>query len=327
MLKRKILDAELLDRDLLVADAYDREGLVCRRLTEDATVLEPIAFYIHARYDQGEKVFCCICGVRKHKRGYWARCSDETVRPLGNCCAKPRLGRNWMQSQHAFKDMERRKGYLLKLRDACPDILRARARLPSWGALGQELKVRQRAFFGAMPEVYELVVQAAKRDGILEATERVKNIHWDPKKPADERKWNYLPQNHPIAGRSFLRFTDSHDVISVVERAISSFSSVAENTDNCTTKQLRKAFSDIECARLQLARLGEMADAYSSFFRDDNLNGIVRWSHLVCENHDRRLRRPIARSASGLLNRETGAAFEFVQLPQPDLGVIQLLAA
>lgn len=327
MVKKKISDAELLGRDLIVTDAYDHDGLVREKLPGGVTVREPLACYIHERYEQGEKVFCCVCGVAKHKLGYWAGCSDETVRTLGNCCAKPHLGRDWLRGEQAFKDLKNRKGYLLKLQAMCPAALRARSRLASWEKLGSELKDRQRAFFKAMPDVYELIVQSAKRDGVLEATERVQNILWDPKKPGDEPKWRHLPRNHLIAGRAFLRFTDTHETKAVVDRAILNFARVAGDTDAHSTKQLQKACADLEAAKRLLDRLVEMADAYSAFFSDENLDGIVRWSQLLSGEHDGRLRRPIGRVAGGLLYPDTDAAFTLQALSQPDTEVVRLLAA
>lgn len=326
MIKKLIPDSELLGRDLIVSDAYDHDGLVCETLPDGITVREPLACYVHERYEHGEKVFCCACGIRKHKFGYWVTCSDDTVRPLGNCCAKPRLGRDWVRGEQALKDLRRRKEYLVKLQEACPVVLHARRGLSEWDCLGRELKQRQRAFFKALPEVYELIVQVAKRDGVLEATERVMNVHWDAKNPEDAPKWHYLPRNHFVLGRAFIRYTEPHEVTSAVERAIQKFVVAANHTDAHTTKQLQTVCADVERARRNLERLGEMAAAYSSFFSDQNLDGIVRWSQLLSGDHDRRLRRPIGRGARSLINYETGAAFELDRLLAPDSEVLRLLA-
>ena len=81
MFDRKMTDAELIGCDLIVTDAYDQDGLVREKLPDGVTVREPLVACVHERYEQGEKVFCCACGVSKHKRGYRVRCSDDSVRP------------------------------------------------------------------------------------------------------------------------------------------------------------------------------------------------------------------------------------------------------
>lgn len=324
----KLSDEELLECELIVSDAYDFEGLVREKLPNGTIVLEPIARYVHERYEQGERVFCCACGRENHKWGYRVRCSDDSIRPLGNCCALPRLGSEWTKGQSNWKGMRQRQRYLITLKDACPDLLRAVARLETWDALGLALRERQRVFFRAMPDVYKLLVQAAKRDGLLEATERVKNIHWDPEDPGDEPKWKYLPVKHTLDGLSFLRHTEPHKVRANVERAIRAFADVAgSNTGKYSDQQLKQTCAGLRRGKEQLELLHDMATAYLKFFESDNLNGIVRWSMLLTSGHDGRLRAKIGRGSRSLINIQNGAVFEYEPLAKPDLEIIALMAA
>lgn len=326
MFNRKMTDAELLGCDLIVSDAYDDSRLLCEKLPGSVTVCEPLVAYVHARYEQGEKVFCCACGVSKHKRGYRVKCSDDTIRPLGNCCAKPRLGRDWVRGHEALKELGQRKKYLLILQHVCPSVLRAKASLQTWAALGSALRERQRGFFLALPDIYELLVQAARRDGWLEATERIQNSNWDPNDPGDEPRWKYLPVRHALAGRSFLRHSDPHEVVGKVDGAILNFARAARETDKQSTKQLQKVCTDLREAKTELERLAEMANAYSLFFTDENLNGIVRWAQLLKSEYDGRLRDDISRGPDGLFNRRSGTHFSYSPVSEPDLSVIRLLA-
>jgi hypothetical protein len=245
MRRRKLTDAELLATDLIETDAYAQGGLTLEVLPPEVQVVHAVHMYRHARYPR-EKVFCCVCGSRLHQNGYRVVCSDDREAPLGNCCAKPRLGTTWLKAERELKEDLIRKYYVLEFHALAPNVLRAVSKLDDWRELADSIRAKQTELFQAMPQAYELMVQSAKRDGILLATERVRKLRWqdttgtDKDDRRDGSYWEHVPVRHVMRGRLFLQETNPCGLCEALESAIVAFRVVAESTDKHRTMDLKK---------------------------------------------------------------------------------------
>lgn len=305
MRKRRFTDAELLTIELVDDDPYSREGLVVERLPLGVTIVDAVGLYSYGRYP-ADRMFCCVCGKRRHREGYFAKRSDGRVSPLGNCCAVPILEKRWRDAVAALNDERKRQRYVRELHALKSASLNAISMLAPWRQLARKLRDARYTFNRAMPEIYELVKQACNQDGLLMATQRVRKLKWENRKDRkDENEkdgytWVHVPVYHTLLGTAFLRSGDPLDYVEKVDDALRNYASVARNTEHHGTPKLASVSKTLHDALNAMRFLGEMRDAVPLFFSRPNLAGIVRWSNLLRAGHDKRLPYDIELCDAGL---------------------------
>ncbi len=162
---KRMTDAELLNSELFVTDAHARGGHIVEKLPDGVTISDDVILqYSHERYP-AEQVFCCVCGIAKHKHGYRVRRSDGLETLLGNCCAEPILDRKFIQGKADLVARKHRKEYVEAIHEMAPRVLAAAAELPAWYAKARALRDLRYKMREVAPDVYELMEQGANRGG------------------------------------------------------------------------------------------------------------------------------------------------------------------
>ncbi len=320
---KRLTDAELIHTELFTTDAYERGGLVLKRLPDGVTISSDVILeYSHARFEV-EPVFCCKCGIAKHKHGYRVRRSDNVETLLGNCCAEPILGRKFVQGKADLLSRKRRKEYLQAIHEMAPRTLAALAELPSWYDRARALRDLRCRMRDVAPDVYELIEQAANREGELLTSEAVLTYDDD----GNEERRNVLVR-HILTGKVLLRRGDPVELPKTFERTLQQFREVAANTDAFKTPQLKAAVTRLTFTLEKLQILNEMTDAIYHFFSSRNLAGIQRWATLMSEGHDRRLRSSIRTGESSITNIRTGATVgPTFQIPNTTRAIFNIVRA
>lgn len=320
---KKLSDAELLNTELFTTNAYERGGLVLKKLPDGVTITSDVILqYSHERFDT-EPVFCCKCGIAKHKHGYRVRRSDDLETLLGNCCAEPILGRKFEQGKADLVAKKHRKEYVQAIHEMAPLVLAAAAELPAWYDRARALRDLRCRFRDVALDVYELIKQAANREGELITSERIVKYDED----GNEQLQNVLVR-HVLTGKAFMRRGDPTDLPRAFERSIEQFRNVVANTDGFKTPQLKAALNRLRFTLEKLEILNEMANAAHHFFGGRNMAGVQRWATLMTEGHDRRLRSSIRADENGITNLRTGAMVgPPFRIPETTKIVFTILAA
>lgn len=295
----KISDAELLNAELSVTDAYAQGGHVLEKLPTGVDITGVIHAYRHERYP-AEKVFCCICGNAKHKSGWRVIRSDEKETLVGSCCGEDVARQHFKFGTAKLKEQIERQKYLYKIHAFQPRILKVQSLLWGWGKLARELRAERYKFRVAMPEVYERLEQAASGTGELIAVERTGYNEDD--QPID------VVVRHALSGKAFLQRGDPVERITKLESAISNFCAVAANTDTHKTKKLKSVVTQLEEKIQALSELAEMEAAIPHFFGNRNLAGIQQWADLLRSGHAVHLRYDISASEGTITNLKTGTS-------------------
>lgn len=307
---KKYSDAELHDLELVVDDAYALPA-VLERLPDGVKIVEVINLHEHKHYPE-QQVYCCVCGVARHKKGYRVRRDDSVETLLGNCCAEPILGRKFAEAAAEHADLRKRQTYVREIRRVAPECLIAKAGLHSWRELASALRASRFQFRTAMEAVFELLQQAASHGELL-ATERVRRLKANADDKEDKEEdyfYQDVPVRHVLSGPAYLRRGDPMNIVDAVEEAIRAYRNVADNTDGFTTAKLKTVSMRLRSALDDLRILEEMRKAAFPFFGRKNLAGIDRWAKLLRAGHDRKLKYDIAVESGAIVNLTTGARVE-----------------
>lgn len=297
----KISDAELLNAELSVTDAYAQGGHVLEKLPKGVDIADVIHSYSHERYP-AEKVFCCICGNAKHKSGWRVRRSDDDETFVGSCCGKDVAKQFFHQGTNRLQDYKIRKEYLQKIHDLLPKVLTVRLMLQNWDQLARQLRTARYEFKTAMPGVYERLQQAATGTGELIAFERTG--YDDDDMPID------VTVRHVLTGRKYLRQRDPVELTKAVENALYDFRDKTGNTEAHSTRTLKRSVTNLEKAIQALSVLADMANAVDHFFGGRNLAGIQQWADILRAGHSVELKHDIIAAEGSITNASTGVRVE-----------------
>ncbi len=211
-------------------------------------------------------------------------------------------------------------------------MLRGLTLLGSWNELAHQLRAARYEFSMAMPEVFELVQRACDGDGVLLATERVKQYRHDGPKDRSHNdkdegfRWIHVPVRHYLRGKAYLKKGDPVDLPKRVQEAINLFRSVGNHTDELSTSHLKRICLKLKNSLEELRKLREMRDAATEFFGSENLTGIRRWAELMRTGHDRSLSHDVSFENGRLVNVSTRKTIASPVLPQPDMGLFTTLS-
>lgn len=322
-------DAELLSAELIVFDPYARGGLTLERLPPGVAIVQAINIHEYRRYPH-DRAYCCVCGGKRHKKGFRVKRCDGRETLLGNCCAKPILVDSWAEMARQLQELVERQRYLREIHALQPSLLRALGLLASWEDLATALRSARYEFRTSMRDVFELVQRACDAEGELLTSERVRRLKRGKESYNNDEEedfvWENVPVRHIVRGREYLQRGDPADLPRKVREGIQLFIAVGENTDQCSTRHLKKVCSSLRRAVDDMKRLDRMRRAVTEFFSSANLAGITRWARLLRTGHDKSLPYDVGLRDSALVNLSSGETVSPPKLPVPNSEIFELLA-
>lgn len=331
---RRYTDAELLQIDLLKDDANAIPNIVKEKLPEGVKIVEVICGYKHRKFPE-EKIFCCNCGASQHAFGFHVACSDGRETTLGNCCAKKPelLGPAFVKTYERHRTEKRRQSYVRDIHAAQPMILQLvhRQRISSWHAVAHGIRQGRCDLRDAMPDVFELLQQAACSNSMLKVPKRVLRMDWKPSRHDDERdekeqkdRYDWVFNDHCyVAGPAYFECGDPVDHAKGVEAAIDRFSEIARDTDAYSTTQLRLLSVQMHAAHTSMEALIRMRTAAAEFYAATSLSGIASWVAQNRQHHGSDFKHGVEAIRSGLKNTSNGRIARRPEIAAPDLKFVE----
>jgi len=218
--------------------------------------------------------------------------SDGVEATLGNCCAKPHLGPEYVRAALRRRDEQTRQYYLLQIDNFKPVVLRIvhGEMVRPWFDLALALReVRQElreVFSQAFPTLQDC---AAKNAPLLMPVRQLKT-DWkkDEKRDEDDSEDRYIWQFVPafrVAGAELLRRGDPLEIVKDLDRMLINFRRIAADTDNYSTGQLRQLVAALKHTYRGFETLVAMRRAVDQFFAEDHLAAVAGWINSNCEHH------------------------------------------
>lgn len=327
--QRRFTDAELLNAELMREDANAIPNIVKEKLPDDVKIVDVICGYNHRKYPM-EKIFCCKCGACQHAFGFHISCSDGRETTLGNCCAKKPglLGPAFEKTHSRHRSEKARKSYLLDIHDLKPKMLRLVATtqgMASWYAVARGIRKGRFDLRDAMPDVFELLQNAALTNSILKVPKRVLRFDWkrndderEDREQGDRYEWTFHDFCH-VPGRAFFERGDPLAHAEAIENAVVRFAEVMKNTDHYTTGQLRNLNVQMLSAYSSMQKLIQMRDAAEEFYGASNLHAIASWINQNRQHHGSDFRHAVEVVAGCLRNMSNGRVASKPDIAPPDM--------
>jgi hypothetical protein len=288
---RRFTDAELLNAQLRIDDANAIPNIVNERLPDGVKIVDVFRTYKHAKYPT-EKIYCCSCGSHQHKIGFHVGRSDGVEATLGNCCAKPKLGHEFVRAAMRNEDEHTRQHYLRQIQDFYPVALRIvkEDMARSWHDLALALREVRQELREVFSQAFPTLQDCAAKNAPLLMPVRQLTTDWkkDDRREEEDSEdrfiWQFVPAFR-VAGPELLRRGDPLAIVKDLDRMLINFRRIVADTDSYSTGQLRQLVVALKHAHRGFETLVAMRRAVNEFFAEDHLAAVAGWINSNCEHH------------------------------------------
>lgn len=320
-LPRRFTDAELLLAELYLDDANAIPNVVNERLPKDVSIVDVFRAYRHARYPI-EKIYCCVCGSHQHKVGFHVGRSDGVEATLGNCCAKPHLGLEYVRAALRRKDEQTRQYYLLQIDNFKPLVLRIvhGQMVRPWFDLALALREVRQELREVFSQAFPTLQDSAAKNAPLLMPVRQLQADWkkDDRRSEDDAEdryfWQFVPAFR-VAGAELLRRGDPLEIVKDLDRVLLNFRKIAADTDIYSTGQLRQLVVALKYAHHGFETLVTMRRAVKEFFAEDHLAAVAGWINSNCEHHGMGISEPASARGDVIRNERSDCFVKKPTLP------------
>lgn len=283
--RRRLSDAELATAVLDIEDPLVIENL--SRARPDAT-LQPVIIGEYHRPTSEQAIWCCHCQANRHWNGFVVENKTGNRYVIGSHCGPKHYELSFASARRQHTDLKQRQGLGRRLADIVrvdAELLDSIARVLQSEGLRRIDQARSAIKKAAGDMFFRLQPMAARGAALTESV-RVRDYAAEARRPTSgkgDESPIYTFENQrigPLEGAGLLiEHGDCRDELLALRQAVvEARKAHAGGTDSITTTDLQKIVKRCEEAHSRAEQAIALARRAPSFFSDENLSRLERWS-------------------------------------------------
>lgn len=321
-----ISDKHLRLLTLKLDDAYDQRDIITE-LPSDVGLLDIINIYSHKKYPE-QKVYCPACKGHRHRNGFTAVLNNGKRVLLGSTCGSRIFGESWRDAEKRIGQQIDRQYELIKAdraKLALPHFLKA---LRRWHHPLDCLTARRTAFRRRFGYLWSALQDVRNTNGHqLFTTRRIRDYSTEDRhsRNGNDSAVAYRYEHVPAGILHGAGFFDDIDIINIYKRALDAgteYLDLVHNTQDQSTRALRKARMRFDEAASRLDLIREYREDADAFFEPRNLQTVISWANAQEIRH----RDAVYADGSTLRCEHNASVLRVDDLAELDSSALDLLA-